>query len=192
MQSGQFEEKVFLKELENNMRERVDQLAKHLSSIRTSRATPGILDTVMVNISNIDSATTTQIPIKHIANVAISGERTLVITVWDNKNIKSIEKAISESKLDLALTTDGNDIRAILPPLSGERRQSLMKLVSEQAEKSKVEIRNVRATAIRNIRDLKLSQDQAKRLEKQIQNHTDKYIGDVDKKITQKKSELQN
>jgi len=166
----------------------IDSLRHTLTTIRTGRATPALLDGIKVKAWGSDT------PLNQVASISVSEGRTLVISLFDKNLIKEAEKAIFASDLGLTPTTIGSSIRLNLPPLTEERRRELAKSVSREGEDCKVAIRNVRRDANQEIskrlKDKTLSEDDERRAQEDIQKITDKAIKDVDEVVKVKEQEL--
>ena len=177
-----------MSDLENKMNSAVSHFEKELSSLRTSRANPSILDNILVD------AYGSRTPLNQLGNISVQDASTITIQVWDSSLIKSIEDAISESNLGINPQTDGQLIRLPIPKLSEERRKEIIKIASEFAENSKVAIRNIRRdfieTSKNEKKDLNLSEDDLKRKLNEIQKITDNNIEKIDKVLELKKTDI--
>ncbi|HHY60976.1 MAG TPA: ribosome recycling factor [Clostridia bacterium] len=180
-------EQVF-REAEDRMKKTVELMRKDLASIRAGRANPALLDKVQVEYYG------TPTPVNQLATISAPEPRLLVIQPWDKSVIASIEKAILKSDLNLTPTNDGNVIRIVIPQLTQERRQELVKLVKKKAEEYRVHIRNIRREANDKIKALEkeksISEDEAKRAQDKIQKLTDDYIDQVDAVLSSKEAEI--
>jgi len=174
--------------LENKMNSAVSHFEKELSSLRTSRANPSMLDNISVD------AYGSKTPLNQLGNISIQDASTITIQVWDSSLIKSIENTIAESNLGINPQTDGQLIRLPIPKLSEERRIEIIKIASEFAENSKVAIRNIRRdfieTSKNEKKDLNLSEDDLKRRLNEIQKITDNNIEKIDKILELKKTDI--
>tara|TARA_Y100001970_G_scaffold226862_1_gene280648 strand:+ start:2652 stop:3200 length:549 start_codon:yes stop_codon:yes gene_type:complete len=161
---------------------------KELSTLRTSRANPSLLDNILVD--SYGSKT----PINQVGNISVPESNMLTIQVWDSSLIKSIENAIIESNLGINPQTDGQLIRLPIPKLSEERRNELAKLASQYGESAKIAIRNIRREVLDEIKkeekDKKLSQDEVKKNSSEVQNITDSYISKIDTIVSNKQAEI--
>jgi ribosome recycling factor len=170
------------------MSKSIDALKHEFSKIRTGRAHPSLLDQITVSYYGNESS------LSQVANVAVEDARTLSITPWEKTMVQVIEKAILKSDLDLNPTTNGMVIRIPLPPLTEERRRSLVKVVKNEAENGRVSIRNIRRDANGEIKEaLKeklISEDEAHGAEEKIQKITDQYIKEVEKLLEAKEADL--
>ncbi len=135
-----------------------------------------------------------QMRLRDCAAISTPDSRLIQVQPWDKSLVKAIEKAIQLANIGINPAVDGNVIRLPLPDLSRERRQELVKVVHRLAEEGKVSVRNVRRDAVDQIKKLakdgKLSEDEERRLEKEVQQHTDKYIKDLADHATGKEKEL--
>jgi len=170
------------------MAKSIDALRHTLTTIRTGRASPALLDGIKVKAYGTDT------PLNQVASISVSEGRSLVITLFDKNMIKEVEKSIYASDLGLTTTTVGTTIRLNLPPLTEERRKELAKTVSKEGEDSKVAIRNVRRDAnqevARLLKDKAITEDEDRRAQDEIQKLTDKAIKDVDEVVKLKEQEL--
>ncbi len=170
------------------MAKSIDALRHTLTTIRTGRASPALLDGIKVKAYGTDT------PLNQVASISVSEGRSLVITLFDKNMIKEVEKSIYASDLGLTPTTVGTTIRLNLPPLTEERRRELAKTVSKEGEDSKVAIRNIRRDAnqevARLLRDKAITEDEDRRAQDEIQKLTDKAIKDVDEVVKLKEQEL--
>ena len=174
--------------LENKMDSALSHYEKELSSLRTSRANPAILDNIMVN------AYGSKTPINQLGNISIQDSNNITIQVWDSSITKFIETAIKESNLGINPQVDGQIIRLPIPKLSEERRKEIVKIASEYAENSKVTIRNIRREFIENCKNEQknssISEDELKKNIDDIQKVTDKNVEKIDKILEAKKIEI--
>ena len=159
-----------------------------LSKIRTGRANPGLLDTVMVEYYGNPT------PLSQVANVTLLDARTISVQPWEKGLGPKIEKAIRESDLGLNPASMGDLIRVPMPPMTEERRKEMTKIVRNEGENAKVAVRNLRRDAndaVKKIVKEKLaSEDDQKRAENDIQKVTDQHIAEIDKLIASKEQEI--
>ena len=141
------------KNAESRMNKAIESLDVRLSKIRTGRAQPALLDGIMVDYYG------SQTPLRQVAQINVEDARTLKLSVFDRNAIKAVEKAIQQSELGLNPVVAGVEIRVPLPPLTEERRKELVKIVKNEVEQSKVEIRNIRRDADRKSTRLNSSHD---------------------------------
>ena len=175
-------------DLINKMKSAIIHYEKELSSLRTSRANPSMLDNINVDAYGSKS------PLNQLGNISIPDSNTITIQVWDISIIKNIEQSIIESNLGINPQTDGQLIRLPLPKLSEERRKELIKIASEYGENAKIAIRNIRREFIENkkkeTKDQNLSEDELKKSIDNIQKITDENIIDVEKILEIKKKDI--
>lgn len=176
------------KESEQRMQKCIQSLKSELAKLRTGRAHPSLLDSIRVDYYGSET------PLSQVANVAVEDARTLTVTPWEKDMVAKVEKAIMTSDLGLNPATAGTVIRVPLPALTEERRRDLAKLVREQAEHSRVAIRNIRREANSDfktlVRDKHISEDDERRAETQVQKLTDKYVAEVDAVSSEKEKDL--
>ena len=166
------------------MKKSIAAVKVELAKIRTGRATPALLDHVVVSYYGND------VPLNQAATISVSDARTLSVQAWDKSMVPTIEKAILESQLGLNPVTAGEVIRIPIPSLTEERRREMTKLVRAEGENGKVAIRNVRRDAISHARDLlknkDIGEDDEKKAVEQIQSFTDQNTAEIDALITEK------
>ena len=177
-----------LKDIETRMTAAVDALARDFATVRTGRASTGLLDGIRVDYYG------TPTPINQMASVTVPDARTLAIQPWEIAQLKAIEKAIMASDLGLTPVNDGKMIRLTMPTLTEERRKQLAKSVHKIAEDARVAVRNVRRESNDKLKgmakDKKVSEDEERRGHDQIQKTTDKYIAKVDELLKKKEQEI--
>jgi ribosome recycling factor len=177
-----------LSDAEERMKKAVEDLRRELNTIRTGRASPALLDRIMVE------AYGSQMPLNQVATISVPEPRALLISPWDRNVLPAIEKAILKSDLGLTPTNDGTNIRLNIPPLTEERRKELVKRVHKLVEEHKVAVRNVRRDANEELKRLEknreLSEDEVRRASERTQKLTDKYILEMDKIQAAKEQEL--
>jgi len=170
------------------MEKSVSALKSQLSKIRTGRAHPSLLDSIMVSYYGTDT------PLKQVANIIAEDSRTLALSVFDKSAIQAVEKAIMQSDLGLNPMSAGAAIRIPLPPLTEERRKDLIKVVRNEAEQGRVAIRNIRRDANSDIKELlkekEVSEDESRAGEENIQTLTNSFIKKVDDILADKEKEL--
>ena len=181
-----------VKEIIANNEERLEKsiaaLKREFGSLRAGRATPSLLDKVMVDYYG------TPTPVNQVAKVSVPEPRMIMITPWEKSLMHDIEKAIMKSDLGLSPNSDGTAIRLSIPQLTQERRQELVKTVGKKAEEAKVAIRNVRRDSMDDVKKLKkaneITEDEQKDGEKKLQDLTDKYIKNVEEMTKKKEEEI--
>jgi len=170
------------------MAKSLDSLRHDFAKIRTGRAHPSLLEHIMVNYYG------TETPLPKCANVNVEDARTLCITAWDKSMVQAIEKAIMTSDLGLNPNSAGTVIRVPMPPLTEERRKSLVKIVRGEAENARVALRNIRRDANGELKEaLKeklISEDDLERGEADLQKLTDRFIEDINKHGQTKEKEI--
>lgn len=177
-----------LKAATEKMDKAIAVLKDELSGVRTGRATPALLQRVVVDYYG------TPVPIQQLASFSVPEPRTLVISPFDRNAIASMEKAIMSSDLGITPSNDGTVIRLSFPPLTEERRKELIKLVHHRGEEGRVAVRNIRRHSKEELEKLEreggISEDDLVRSEKELQKLTDKHISDIDEVVAHKDAEL--
>jgi ribosome recycling factor len=175
---------------EERMKKTVASLKDAFASFRTGRASAALFDRIRVDAYGEKS------PINQVANISIPEARLVVIQPWDKNLITEIEKAIRSSELSLNPSNDGKVIRVSIPPLTEERRKELVKLAKNQAEQSRVAIRNIRRDGNEELKRLlkdkkaKITEDDESKGEEELQKLTDNYVGQVNKILEEKEKEI--
>lgn len=173
---------------EVHMKKTVESLKREYGSLRAGRATPALLEKVMVDYYG------TPTPINQVANVSVPEPRMLVITPWEKSMLHAIEKAIMKSELELSPNSDGNVVRLAIPQLTQERRTDLVKTINKKAEDAKVALRNVRRDANDSIKKLEktkeIAEDEAKKAQEDVQKLVDKYVNEINNIKTAKEKEI--
>ena len=177
---------------ENNYSSKMDKsiqsLKKDISTLRTGRANPNMLDMVKVDVYG------QSMPIDQLATISVPEARLISIQVWDKANISLIDSAIQKSELGINPQIDGQIIRLRIPDLTEERRKDLIKILKNIGEKGKVSIRNIRREANdelkKNLKDKIMTEDENKLFEKNIQKLTDTNIENIEKILTDKEKEI--
>jgi len=176
------------KDASDRMAKSVETLRQDLTKIRTGRAHTSLLDHITVSYYG------SEVPLSHVATVAVADARTLTVTPWEKNMVAAVEKALMTSDLGLNPSSAGTLIRVPLPPLTEERRRDFTRIVRQEAEQARVAIRNIRRDANSDIKELvkarEASEDEARRAEEEIQKLTDKYIKEIDTLLEAKEKEL--
>jgi ribosome recycling factor len=176
------------KDAQTRMQKSVDALRQELVKLRTGRASTALVDHLRVNYYGSDT------PIGQVATVAVTDARTITITPYEKNMVSAVEKAILASDLGLTPNTAGQAIRINLPPLTEQRRKELSKHVHAEGENAKVAVRNVRRDAMQHVKELlkekKITEDEERKAEDDIQKLTDKAVKDVDGVVKAKEDEL--
>jgi len=165
-----------------------DVFTKELSSLRTGRANANMLDLIKIEVYG------QKIPINQLGSITTPEPRTINIQVWDSNNVILIDAAIKKSELGLNPQIDGQLIRLPVPDLSEERRNEIKKIIKSMGEKCKVSVRNIRREANDELKKLQknkdISEDDVKKNEKVIQNHTDNHIEKIEEKVISKEKQI--
>ncbi len=175
-------------EAEKKMKKSLESLNSAFNKIRTGRAHPSILDSVMVSYYGQET------PLKQVASVNVEDNRTLTVSPWEKNLMPTIEKAIMSSDLGLNPATSGDIIRIPMPMLTEETRKEMVKQAKADAEHGRVSIRNARRDANSMIKDLlkekEITEDDERKGEDEIQKLTDRYIAEVEKMLKAKEEDL--
>ena len=180
----------YLEAMSSDMDGAIEGLKKELGKVRTGRATPKLVDGVMVNVQSYG----TTMPINQLATIQAPDPRLLTISPWDKTTIADIERAILAAGLGLNPSNDGQIIRLPVPALTQDRRKELVKLAKKAGEDAKVRLRHIR----REYNDIfkngekegEISEDDCRRLIEKVQTVTDKYVAMVDQLVAKKEEEV--
>lgn len=166
----------------------LEHFLHELSGVRTGRANPALLNTVMVESYG------SKMPLEHVASISVSDAKTLVISPWDKGQMPAIEKGIQLANLGLNPSNDGVVIRISLPALNEERRKEMVKLVGQLAEKGKIGIRNAREITHKEMKkaetDGKISKDDLQVGQRKLQEVVDKYNEEIKARAEAKEKEV--
>ena len=166
----------------------VQSFQADLKKMRTGRAHPSLVEHLKVDYYGAE------VPLQQVANISVEDARTLTISPWEKTMVGPIEKAIHKSDLGLTPMTAGTVIRVPLPPLTEERRRDITKVVRQDAENSRVSIRNVRRDVLADVKELlkekEISQDDERKAQDEIQKLTDRHIAEVDQLLAAKEKEI--
>ena len=177
-----------IKNYSQKMSKTYDVFSKELSSLRTGRANTNMLDIIRVEVYG------QKMPINQLGTISVPDPRALNIQVWDLNNVNLIDTAIKKSELGLNPQIDGQLIRIPIPDLSEERRNEIKKMIKTLGEKCKISVRNIRREGNDKIKKLlkenKISEDESKNLEKEIQIATDNEIKRIEEKSEEKEKEI--
>jgi ribosome recycling factor len=177
-----------LQDARERMSKSVEATRHEFGSVRTGRATPALLDRVMVEYYGA------QTPLKQLATVSAPEARLLSVQPFDKGSIKAIEKAIMESDVGLTPNNDGNLIRLSIPELTEERRRQLVKVVRNIAEEGRISIRNARRDTMQDLRELRdageVGADDEHRAETELQKLTDEKVAELDNLLKHKEEEI--
>jgi ribosome recycling factor len=179
---------MIIKKIEERMNLSLGAYLKELSTIRTGRANPKMLDGVRVEVYG------QKMPISQLATVSTPEPQMINVQVWDKANVGAVDQAIRTSDLNLNPLVDGQLLRIAIPKLTEERRKELIKVLKTIAEKAKVAIRNIRRDSLEELKkeqkDNNLSEDDLKKNSNEVQKITDLKIADIDKKLSEKEVEI--
>ncbi len=181
-------EKPVLARYKDRMDKAVAALKDEFQSLRTGRASAGLLDQVMVE------AYGSKMPISQVGSVSVPEPRSLVVSIWDKSMVGPVDKAIRNAGLGFNPVVDGQSLRIPIPPLTEERRRDLVKIAGKYAEQQKVAVRNVRREAMDDLKkaekDAAITQDEHKRMETEVQKMTDEAVKRVDEALKAKEHEI--
>ena len=177
-----------VKAAREHMQQAIDAVRHELSTVRSGKATPALLERVRVE------AYGTVLPLNQVATVSAPEPRLLLVTPFDRSQIAAIERTIQTSELGLVPSNDGNVVRIPIPPLTEERRKELVKVAHKIAEDGRIAVRHARQEANHKIKDLEkkgdLSEDDARRQQKEVQERTDEAIGEIEGILKRKEAEI--
>jgi ribosome recycling factor len=177
-----------LKNADSRMKKSIEALTKELSSIRTGRASPALVEHIKVDYFGVPT------PLIQLASISVPEPKTISIHPWDRTIINNIDKAILKSDLGLNPVNDGNNIRISIPALTEERRKDLIKVIHKRLEESRVTVRNIRREAVDELKtsekNKEISQDQSIRASEQLQKLTDSYVDAVNRIGKDKEAEI--
>ena len=177
-----------LKDAEQRMQKSIESMRSELAKIRTGRASPALIDHIMVDYYG------TATPVNQVANISVQDARTLAVQPWEKNMVPVVEKAIMSANLGLNPVTAGDLIRIPMPPLTEDRRREMVKVAAAEGENGKIAIRNIRRDANGDFKALlkekEISEDQDKRAHDDIQAITDKYVAEVDVVVGEKEEEI--
>lgn len=180
--------KETITDAQERMTKGIEALRRELSTIRTGRANPALVEHIRVDYYG------TPTPLKQLATVMVPEARLLTIQPWDKGSLAAIEKAIQKSDLGLNPSSDGAVIRLVIPQLTEDRRKELVRVVHKKVEEGRVAIRNIRRDAHELLRDFRrekeISEDQEFNAQEELQKVTDRFIADADKLGEEKEKEL--
>jgi len=166
----------------------LDHYKKELSRLRSGRATPSLLEGLMVEYYG------SNVSLQQLGMVSAPEPRMLTIQVYDGGAVESIEKAIQQSDLGLNPSREGSLIRVVIPALNEERRKDLIKKVNKMAEETRVALRNLRRDEVegvkKKVKSKEMSEDDSRRAQEEIQKIVDKFIVDVDSAAAAKEKEM--
>jgi ribosome recycling factor len=177
-----------LEDAGERMSKSVESIKGEMSTVRTGRASPHLLDRITVDYYGADT------PLNQLANIATTDARLLTLTPYDKSSIAAIEKAILEADVGLTPNNDGNVVRLKVPELTEERRKEMVRILHTVAEEGRVAVRNIRRDVMGDLRELKgegdVGEDEEHRAEDQLQKVTDRAIGEIDTLMKAKEAEI--
>ncbi|THD80741.1 MAG: ribosome recycling factor [Phenylobacterium sp.] len=181
-------EKPVIARYKDRMDKAVAALKEEFGSLRTGRASAGLLDQVHVD------AYGATMPLSQVGAVSVPDARMLMVNVWDRGLVISVEKAIRNAGLGLNPMVDGQNLRIPIPPLTEERRKDLVKVAGKYGEQQRIAVRNIRRDANDDLKkaekDGAINQDEHKRLEGEVQKITDEAIKRIDEALKTKEQEI--
>jgi ribosome recycling factor len=175
-----------LNDAQAKMKKAVDHTLHEFSAIHTGKATPAMVESVMIE------AYGSQMRLKDCAAITTPDARLIQVQPWDVGLLKAVEKGIQAANLGFNPIIDNKIVRIPLPEMSRERRQEFAKTASRLAEEGRVHVRNVRREAMEQLKKAKLPEDEAKRVDKDVQTATDKAIKEINDHLAKKEAELLN
>ncbi|MBK5115340.1 MAG: ribosome recycling factor [Thermoleophilia bacterium] len=177
-----------LEDAKERMAKSVESIKGELASVRTGRASPHLLDRIVVDYYGAES------PLNQLANVATTDARLLTLTPYDKSAIPMVEKAIIDADIGMTPTNDGNVIRLQVPELTEDRRKEMVRIVHNVAEEGRVAVRNIRRDVMSDLRELKgegdVGEDDERRAEDALQKVTDDAVGEIDALMKGKEEEI--
>ena len=177
-----------LAEAERKMGQSIVAMRRDISSIRTGRATPALIEDLVVDYYGAPT------PLKQLASISAPDARAIMVQPWDRQALRDIERSLTRSDLGFNPSNDGNVITVPVPPLTRERRQEMVRLLKRKAEDSKVAVRNVRRDGVDSLRkmerDKAISQDENRRSQDALQKTTDAHIKSIDEVAAAKEAEI--
>jgi ribosome recycling factor len=180
--------KDLLRETEDKMKKTIEALDADLRTIRTGRASPALVERMMVDYYGVPT------PLEQLATISAPEPQLLTIRPYDPASLKDIERAILASELGLTPNNDGKLIRLVIPRLTQERRIELTKVVHKRLEEARVSVRNIRREAMNDLKDFEkdklVSEDEADRGRDDLQELTDRYVKKVDESGARKEKEI--
>ena len=175
-------------EVSIKMGKTISSYKKDISTLRTGRANPAMLDLIRIDVYG------QKMPINQLASITVPEPRTISIQVWDKSNVNLVDTEIKKSNLGINPQVDGQILRIRIPQLTEERRKELTKILKNLGEKAKVSIRNVRRESNDNIKSLlkdkKIGEDESKNFENDVQKSTDENISLIEKILAEKEKEI--
>lgn len=173
---------------QSRMNKAVEVMKKDLNALRTGRATPALLENIIVDYYGVPT------PLNQIASISTPEARLIVVQPWDRQALREIEKSLQTSELGFNPSNDGSVVRVPVPPLSEERRRDLVRVLKRKIEDGKVAVRNVRRDALEQLRTMErnkvISQDENRRAQDRLQKTTDSVIAQIDQVSAAKEADI--
>ncbi len=170
------------------MAKSIEALGRAMNKIRTGRAHPSILEAITVSYYGSET------PLSQVANISVVDARTLAISPWEKNLVEDIEKAILKSDLGLNPASAGEVIRIPMPPLTEETRKGFIRMARQEAENSRVSVRNIRRDVLSDFKELlkekEITEDEERSAQEDVQKLTDRYIREVDEALAEKEKDL--
>jgi ribosome recycling factor len=177
-----------LAEVSRKMDRSIDALRQELVSLRTGRATPSLIENMMIDYYGAPT------PLKQIASISAPDPQAILVQPWDKQSLRDIERGLMKSDMGFNPSNDGINITVPIPPLNTQRRQELVKVLKQKLEDGKVSIRNVRRDGLESLRKMErekfISQDQNRRAQDQLQKATDGHTKTIDEVGSTKEAEI--
>ena len=177
-----------LAEAERKMGQSIEAMRRDISTLRTGRATPALIEDLSVDYYGSPT------PLKQIASISAPDARAIMVQPWDRQALRDIERSLTQSEMGFNPSNDGNVITVPIPPLTQERRKEMVRLLKRKAEDSKVAVRNVRREGVDSLRkmerDKSISQDENRRSQDSLQKTTDAHVKAIDEVAATKEAEI--
>lgn len=177
-----------ISQTDTKMSKSVEALSRNLDTVRTGRANPALVEGILVDYYG------TPTPLIQLGSISVPEPRVLMVQPWDKQAVVEVEKSILKSDIGLVPNNDGTNIRINIPELTEERRKDLAKVVRQKSEEAKVSVRNIRRDTLEQIRgmekDKRLSADDSRQFQAQLQKLTDQHISNMDNIASRKEAEI--
>ena len=177
-----------LAEAERKMGQSIEAMRRDISTLRTGRAAPALIEDLMVDYYGSPT------PLKQIASISAPDARAIMVQPWDRQALRDIERSLTQPEMGFNPSNDGNVITVPIPPLTQERRREMVRLLKRKAEDSKVAVRNVRREGVDSLRkmerDKSISQDENRRSQDSLQKTTDAHVKAIDEVAATKEAEI--
>lgn len=179
---------ISIDEYKNLFEKNIEHLKKELTTIRTGRANPSLVENILIEAYN------TKTPLKQLASVTVAEAKSLIIQPWDKNIIKDIEKHLAQVGLDVTIRNEGNFLRILLPNLTEENRKNLVKILSQKLENARVAIRSlrdeIRGKILNAEKSKEIGEDEKFRLLEKLDKTTKDYIDKIEESGEKKKEEI--